>query len=175
MFPNIQKYKTTSTEFMPFSKPIKTADYEIEEKMVSTFTSRSKRKYINLKQLRDAELSFNVKTAIDELAELYPDYSCFAMVGAAEILEFGATPPKLTMFRLTASRNDKDQKLFISVQLKYESIKTLQNRVLDEAPILIPGKLDYSLSEDCETKPVVIPIANPRRRPAPVLAPVTSL
>ena len=168
MFPNIQKYKTSSTEFMPLSMPIKTADYKIEEKMVSTFTSRSKRIYINLKQLRDAELSIAAKTTLAEMTELYPDYSCFILVGSAEILEFGLTPPKLTMFRLTASRNDNDQKIFISVQLKYESIKILQNRVLDEAPILIPGKLDYNLSDECEIKPVEIPIAN-RRRPAPKL------
>lgn len=152
---------------MPLSNPIKTADYKIEEKMVSTFTSRSKRIYINLKQLRDAELSIAAKTALAEMTELYPDYSCFIMVGSAEVFGYGSTPPTLTMFRLTASRNDNDQKIFISVQLKYEPIKSLQNRVLDEAPILIPCKLDYSLSEDCEIKPVAIPIAN-RRRPAPV-------
>ena len=150
---------------MPFSKPLKVADFEIEEKMVSTFTSRSKRTFINLKKLRDTELSIMVKTAIDEMAETFPDYSCFALLGSAEIFFYGVRPRDLTMFRLTASRNDVDRKIFITLQLKYESIKILQARVIKEAPVIIPNITDYSLSddEDYTPRPVVVPIANRRR------------
>ena len=148
MFPGITQYKTCSSEFVPFTKPVITANFKIDEKMVTSFTSRTLRKYIDLKPLRDVAFAAVIKDAIEEIAESYPDYNVFTSLAKAEIFtEGGQVPKNLTMFRLTTSRNDVDRKVFISIQLKFETSKNIAKIMEERIPILIPQTIEADTDE----------------------------
>jgi KaiC/GvpD/RAD55 family RecA-like ATPase len=70
---------------------------------------------------------------------------------------YHATYPKNRVFYVSLNRIARDS--------SYESIKILQARVIEEAPVIIPNITDYSLSDDegYTPRPVSVPIANRRR------------
>jgi hypothetical protein len=96
LFPNATAYKNTSSAFIPFTKAIKVGDYKVEKKMVTTFTSRSERSFIDLKAHRDANLQKYTREAIAEMADKFPDYSCFVVLGQVEIPSTLMSTPQST-------------------------------------------------------------------------------
>lgn len=136
LFPKATDYKNTSSAFIPFTNAIKLGDFKVEKKMITTFTSRSERSFINLKAHRDANLQKFTREAIAEMADKFPDYSCFIVLGQVEI-HFGANEHTiLNTFRFNVNRNDTTHKIFISVQAQHESKNILAQKKLD----LIPTK-----------------------------------
>lgn len=128
LFPQATQYKNTSSAFIPFTSSIKIASFKVEKKMVTTFTSRSERSYIDLKALRDANLQKFTSEAIAEMAEKFPDYSCFVVLGQVEIPFHADEHTTLNTFRFNVNRNDTTRKIFISVQTQHESKNILAQR-----------------------------------------------
>lgn len=135
LFPNATQYKNTSSTFIPLSKPIKLGEYKVEKKMVTTFTSRSERSFIDLKAHRDANLQKFTRQAIAEMAENFPDYSCFVVLGQVEIPYHADEHSTLNTFRFNVNRNDITRKIFISAQVQHESKNILAQKKLDLIPL----------------------------------------
>ena len=158
MFPKLTQFKTTSSEFFAFTKPLHTKDFALEEKMITSFESRTMRRYIDLKPLRDTALSKALKEAIDEIALSYPSYNVFPVKKAAEIYCNGTVPETLPLFRLSVSRNDDTRTIFINIQLKYETPRQVKELLDSRIPVLDISSEMVSLvdEEDIDSSPRVI-------------------
>jgi hypothetical protein len=70
------------------------------------------------------------------MADKFPDYSCFVVLGQVEIPFHADEHTTLNTFRFNVNRNDTTRKIFISVQAQHESKNILAQRKQD----LIPTK-----------------------------------
>ena len=137
IFPNMTTYKSTSSSYLPLEKPIKVKDFTVTTKMITNFTSRSERSFVNLKSHRDAVLRYATREALEEIGEKYPCYSCFVLFGECE-LPFGSDEHTvLDSFRLHASRNDATKKIFVTLSLQRRTSPATHKQMLRE---MIPLK-----------------------------------
>lgn len=156
LFPNITTYKSTSSGYLPLEKPIKLKDREVTTKMISNFTSRREKSFINLKTHRDAVLRNATRNAIEELAEKFPNYSCFILLGECE-LPFGSASDEYAIFdsfRLHANRNDSTKKIFVTLSLQRRTSPATHKQMLREMIPLKSGVAvtipDEDIDEDDE-------------------------
>lgn len=106
----------------------------MEEKMVKGYNSYSKKKHYDVSQLRDKNLEASKGEALDELIEMYPNHQSFFCIRKTECLNFGDEPTtKVNVFRISASRNDNEGILFLSIQMKFDP-----NVEEEEEILLIP-------------------------------------
>lgn len=118
MFPKIKEYKSTSTPYRAFSKPFQLKDIPFDEEFTTTFSSVRKVKYYDLLKLQDNNYKNATRDALDELAWEFPNYEIFIVRRRAVCLD--QCNGIVNAFRLTANRNDKSKKIFVTIQFKYE-------------------------------------------------------
>ena len=137
LFPSATEYNSTRSRFLPLLNPIHVSDFEVTRKMVTSFNSRFERSHINLKTHRDAILNKASKTAIDELAEKFPDYACFILLGECEIPFDWDQHTVLDAFRLNVTRNDSTRKIFVTLTLQRRtSLATHKQMLLELVPLM---------------------------------------
>jgi hypothetical protein len=62
------------------------------------------------------------------MADKFPDYSCFVVLGQVEIPFHADEHTTLNTFRFNVNRNDTTRKIFISVQAQHESKNILAQK-----------------------------------------------
>jgi hypothetical protein len=87
-----------------------------------------------LKAHRDANLQKYTREAIAEMADKFPDYSCFVVLGQVEIPFHADEHSTVNTFRFNVNRNDTTRKIFISVQAQHESKNILAQKSKTSSP-----------------------------------------